>query len=95
MAVLFGLAIGRRRDEDELHRASRLADAAKLYYRFASVVRSLRRDVDYEVEEDKRVVVPLEADVHERLKGLIAWRPDAAHEGVVSSAHGASGESIV
>jgi|GEM_PF-926316 len=28
MAVLFGLAIGRRRAEDELHRASRLADAA-------------------------------------------------------------------
>ncbi len=40
--------------------SGRLADAAKLYYRFASVVRSLRRDVDYEVEEDKRIVVPLE-----------------------------------
>jgi preprotein translocase subunit SecA len=43
--------------------SGRLADAAKLYYRFASVVRSLRRDVDYEVEEDKRVVVPLEAGI--------------------------------
>jgi preprotein translocase subunit SecA len=43
--------------------SGRMADAAKLYYRFASVVRSLRRDVDYEVEEDKRVVVPLDAGI--------------------------------
>ena len=43
--------------------SGRVADAAKLYYRFASVVRSLRRDVDYEVEEDKRVVVPLDAGI--------------------------------
>ena len=43
--------------------SGRLADAAQLYYRFASVVRSLRRDADYEVEEDKRVVVPLEAGI--------------------------------
>jgi preprotein translocase subunit SecA len=43
--------------------SGRLADAAKLYYRFASVVRSLSRDVHYEVEEDKRVVVPLEAGI--------------------------------
>ncbi len=43
--------------------SGRLADAAKLYYRFASVVRALKRDVDYEVEEDKRVVVPLEAGI--------------------------------
>ena len=43
--------------------SGRVADAAKLYYRFASIVRSLRRDVDYEVEEDKRVVVPLEAGI--------------------------------
>ncbi|MGD9997947.1 MAG: preprotein translocase subunit SecA [Ilumatobacteraceae bacterium] len=43
--------------------SGRLADAAKLYYRFASVVRSLKRDVDYEVEEDKRVVVPLEEGI--------------------------------
>jgi preprotein translocase subunit SecA len=40
--------------------SGRVGDAAKLYYRFASIVRSLQRDVDYEVEEDKRVVVPLE-----------------------------------
>ena len=43
--------------------SGRIADAAKLYYRFASIVRALRRDVDYEVEEDKRVVVPLEAGI--------------------------------
>ena len=43
--------------------SGRMADAAKLYYRFASVVRALKRDVDYEVEEDKRVVVPLEAGI--------------------------------
>jgi preprotein translocase subunit SecA len=43
--------------------SGRVGDAAKLYYRFASVVRSLERDVDYEVEEDKRVVVPLEAGI--------------------------------
>ena len=40
--------------------SGRVADAAKLYYRFASIVRSLKRDVDYEFEEDKRVVVPTE-----------------------------------
>src|SRR5215204_2246702 len=43
--------------------SGRVADAAKLYYRFASIVRSLKRDVDYEVEEDKRVVVPLEPGI--------------------------------
>ena len=43
--------------------SGRLADAAQLYYKFASVIRSLKRDVDYEVEEDKRVVVPLEAGI--------------------------------
>ena len=43
--------------------SGRIADAAKLYYRFASIVRSLKRDIDYEVEEDKRVVVPLEPGI--------------------------------
>jgi preprotein translocase subunit SecA len=52
--------------------SGRVADAAKLYYRFASIVRSLVRDVDYEVEEDKRVVVPLEAGIEkvERALGI-------------------------
>ncbi len=43
--------------------SGRVADAAKLYYRFASIVRGLKRDVDYEVEEDKRVVIPLEEGI--------------------------------
>ena len=52
--------------------SGRIADAAKLYYRFASVVRSLSRGVDYEVEEDKRVVVPLEPGIEkvERALGI-------------------------
>jgi preprotein translocase subunit SecA len=43
--------------------SGRVADAAKLYYKFASIVRGLRRDVDYEVEEDKRIVVPTEVGI--------------------------------
>ncbi|MDA2999991.1 MAG: preprotein translocase subunit SecA, partial [Actinomycetota bacterium] len=43
--------------------SGRIADAAKMYYRFASIVRSLVRDVDYEVEEAKRVVVPTESGI--------------------------------
>jgi len=50
--------------------SGRVADAAKLYYRFASIVRSLRRDEDYEIEEDKRVVVPLEAGIDKVEKAL-------------------------
>ncbi len=43
--------------------SGRVADAANLYYRFASIVRSLKRDEDYEVEEDKRVVMPTERGI--------------------------------
>jgi preprotein translocase subunit SecA len=43
--------------------SGRIADAAKLYYQFASIVRSLKRDLDFEVEEDKRVVVPTESGI--------------------------------
>ena len=43
--------------------SGRVADAAKLYYRFASIVRSLKRDDDYEFEEDKRIVVPTEQGI--------------------------------
>jgi preprotein translocase subunit SecA len=50
--------------------SGRVADAAKLYYRFASIVRSLQRDVDYEVEEDKRVVVPLDEGIEKVEKAL-------------------------
>jgi preprotein translocase subunit SecA len=38
-------------------------EAAKLYYQFASVVRTLNRDVDYEVDEEKKIVVPSESGI--------------------------------
>jgi preprotein translocase subunit SecA len=38
-------------------------DAAKLYYQFASIARTLNRDVDYEVDEEKQQVVPLEPGI--------------------------------
>ena len=50
--------------------SGRVGDAAKLYYRFASIVRSLQRDVDYEVEEDKRVVLPLEEGIEKVERAL-------------------------
>ncbi|MEY3987352.1 MAG: preprotein translocase SecA subunit, partial [Actinomycetota bacterium] len=43
--------------------SGRIADAAKIYYRFASIVRSLKRDEDFQVEEDKRIVVPTESGI--------------------------------
>jgi preprotein translocase subunit SecA len=45
--------------------SGRVADAAKLYYRFASVARSLKRDVHYDVDEEKRIVAPTEPGIHE------------------------------
>jgi preprotein translocase subunit SecA len=39
------------------------AEAARLYYQFAGIVRGLRRDVDFEVEEEKRTVVPTEEGI--------------------------------
>ncbi len=38
-------------------------ELAKLYYQFASIVRTLKRDIDYEVDEEKRIVAPLEAGI--------------------------------
>jgi preprotein translocase subunit SecA len=38
--------------------SGRLADAAQIYYTFASIVRGLSRDVDYDVDEEKRHVAP-------------------------------------
>jgi preprotein translocase subunit SecA len=43
--------------------SGRVSDAAKLYYKFASIVRGLKRDVDYDVDEEKRIVSPLEEGV--------------------------------
>jgi preprotein translocase subunit SecA len=47
-------------------------EAARLYYQFASIVRTLTRDEDYEVDEEKRTVVPLEAGIEkvERAVGV-------------------------
>jgi preprotein translocase subunit SecA len=43
--------------------SGRLADAAAMYYKFAAVVRGLKRDVHYEVDEEKRSVAPTEEGV--------------------------------
>ncbi len=47
-------------------------EAARLYYQFASIARTLERDADYEVDEEKRHVVPLETGIEkvERAVGL-------------------------
>jgi preprotein translocase subunit SecA len=45
-------------------------EAAKLYYQFASIVRTLERDVDYEVDEEKRHVVPLESGIEKVEKAV-------------------------
>ena len=38
-------------------------EAAQLYYQFASIARTLTRDVDYEVDEEKKTVIPLESGI--------------------------------
>jgi len=43
--------------------SGRLADAAQLYYKFASIVRGLSRDLHYEVDEEKRTVSPTEEGI--------------------------------
>jgi preprotein translocase subunit SecA len=43
--------------------SGRVSDAAKLYYKFASVVRGLKRDVHYDVDEEKRQVAPTDEGV--------------------------------
>jgi preprotein translocase subunit SecA len=43
--------------------SGRVADAAQLYYKFASITRSLRPQVDYEVDEEKRTVAPTEEGI--------------------------------
>ena len=52
--------------------SGQVADAATLYTRFAGIARGLRRDVHYEVDEEKRSVAPLEEGVHavERMLGI-------------------------
>jgi preprotein translocase subunit SecA len=62
--------------------SGRVAEAAQLYYKFASIVRGLRRDVDYEVEEEKRTVVPTEEGIEkvERALGI-----DNLYDGVAQN----------
>ena len=52
--------------------SGRVADAAQLYVKFASVARGLRRDIHYEVDEEKRTIAPLEEGIHavERALGV-------------------------
>ena len=45
-------------------------ESAKLYQQFAAVVRSLKRDIDYEVDEEKRTVAPSEEGV-ERVEKML------------------------
>ncbi len=45
-------------------------EAAQLYYQFASIARTLRRDEDYEVDEEKRTVVPLESGIEKVEKAV-------------------------
>ncbi|MDQ1360928.1 MAG: preprotein translocase subunit SecA [Acidimicrobiaceae bacterium] len=39
------------------------AESAKLYYQFAGIVRTLRAEDDYEVDEEKKIVVPTESGI--------------------------------
>ena len=52
--------------------SGRVADAAQLYYKFATIVRSLRPEEDYEVDEQKRTVSPTEPGIEkvEELLGI-------------------------
>ena len=43
--------------------SGRLADAAKLYVQFASIVRSLVRGTDYDVDEEKKQISPTESGI--------------------------------
>jgi preprotein translocase subunit SecA len=45
-------------------------EAARLYYQFASIARTLTPEVDYEVDEEKKLVVPLEAGVEKVERSL-------------------------
>ncbi|MBO0713111.1 MAG: preprotein translocase subunit SecA [Acidimicrobiales bacterium] len=45
-------------------------ESARLYYQFAGIARMLRRDADYEVDEEKRTVAPTEEGVA-RVEGAL------------------------
>jgi preprotein translocase subunit SecA len=46
------------------------AESARLYYQFAGVARSLVRDLDYEVDEEKRTVAPTEEGIEKVERAL-------------------------
>ena len=50
--------------------SGRLGDAAKLYGQFAQIARTMTRDLDYEVEEDKRNVAVLEPGIEKVERAL-------------------------
>ncbi len=50
--------------------SGRLSDAAKLYGQFAQIARTMNRDIDYEVEEDKRNVAVLEPGIEKVERAL-------------------------
>jgi preprotein translocase subunit SecA len=45
-------------------------ESAKLYYQFASIARSLSRDADYEIDEEKRTVAPTEEGIA-KVEGIL------------------------
>jgi preprotein translocase subunit SecA len=45
-------------------------EAAQLYYQFASIARTLVRDEDYEVDEEKKTVIPLESGIEKVEKAV-------------------------
>jgi preprotein translocase subunit SecA len=50
--------------------SGRVSDAANLYYKFASIARGLQRDVDYDVDEEKRHVAPFDDGIEKVEKDL-------------------------
>ena len=50
-------------------------DSTKLYYQFASIVRGLTRDTDYEVDEEKKTVAPTEDGIAKVEKALGVAEP--------------------
>src|SRR5436305_10430607 len=50
--------------------SGRVEDAAQLYYKFAGIVRTLQRDVDYAVDEEKKTVAPTEDGIEKVERAL-------------------------
>src|SRR6266550_1557436 len=50
--------------------SGRVEDAAQLYYKFAGVVRALQREVDYDVDEEKKTVAPTEDGIEKVERAL-------------------------